>query len=140
MELPQDFYTHERFNSAIDYLRRISELFRVCNALRCAGNLPLWKLYLDAVHAELSPKITKKAKKHDKAELQQLSNQVNKIAFKYYEEKSNLGKRGDITELNEVSSEFYTILNTYEFKLRYVMEDLGLLTPKGDDPRFAALN
>jgi hypothetical protein len=111
------------FNSAVAYLQRMDAVTKVMNQASVMLNMPVWHRCLRVLEREVWPK----TKDEEKKQLKLIRNKLEEQLSIYNEVLANTG---DV----EPSSELYDVFDEYEKFLKCIMDDRGMLMPRGDDP------
>jgi len=109
------------FNSAVQYLNRLNELWFECNVYSRSMALDSWVKTLNRLFNELSTEMNKEEEKDKLVELQDLFSEA-------------LGKK-DLR--NRTNSTLYWKINNFELWLRNIMKDSGLQQKMKEDTSFA---
>jgi hypothetical protein len=128
------------FNMALAYLQRIDKLLYMCQEGAMTQNIPMWINALRGVYRELSVKL------NDKEKEEILGNECKLINIS---KEKNYNDFCNFRNINSLFNDPYNsrnnkhiilyLLDQLEIKIRFRLQEKGMLLPSKDDPRFAVL-
>lgn len=131
------------FNFAVEYLKDISQSFKMCKHARLSSNMHLWLTALRSLYAEVSIKLEDKECVKFEGDLnKKISSEeiIKNCLHKDYANFRNINILLNNPELVITHKRvIMALLDNLEIKLRRIAQQKGMLLPSKSDPRYAVL-